>query len=124
MRVQIGISVTHGRNPFTAMIDSSLAIKGHGSVPLSQIEYLRGSENYSFIHLVEGKPILVAYTLAKMAERLPGFIRIHKQSLVNPMHIIGHNITNSRDSMVLLSNDRTLAVSRRRASLIRKQLLK
>ncbi|GAB3948346.1 hypothetical protein GCM10028805_22500 [Spirosoma harenae] len=93
-------------------------------IPISEIEYLAGLGNYTYVHIRNQPPILVSLTLKKMAGRLPGFLRIHKTTLVNASHIIGHNIQKSQDSIVLLSNDRTLAVSRRRSNLVKQQLCK
>ncbi|WP_460912084.1 LytTR family transcriptional regulator DNA-binding domain-containing protein [Spirosoma areae] len=82
---------------------------------MSQIEYLAGIGNYSLIHIAGERPILVSRTLRIMAEELPGFIRIHKRTLVNPRHIVDYQ---RKAGTIRLPNDRSLLISRRRESFV------
>ena len=82
---------------------------------VSEIEYLTGAENYSFIHVVGHKtPFLISRTLKVMESRLPMFQRIHKQTLINPARMSGYSMKGNQ-TFVRFSNDRAFPVSRRRA---------
>lgn len=83
------------------------------SVPVASIEYLEAMGNYTSVHLVGQKPILVATTLKRYAERLPAFLRIHKGLLVNPTHIVSYRTRYTRTPFVELSQNRQLPISRR-----------
>jgi DNA-binding LytR/AlgR family response regulator len=96
--------------------------KGRRTVELHRIEYLTGVGNYSLFHIKGEKPILIATTLKTIALRLPGFLRIHKKTLVNPAHITSYQLSNRHDSVVKLSGERLLPVSRRRAEFTLSQL--
>ena len=83
---------------------------------ISEIEYLTGSENYSFVH-AKGvqRPFIVSRSLKYMEEKLPTFLRIHKRALVNPAHVTGLKLSKSL-SYVKFSNDRLFMIARRRAA--------
>ncbi len=94
----------------------SLLLPGHASrshVPVTSIEYLEASGNYSLIHFNDQRPLLVAVTLKRFSERLPSFLRIHKSTLVNPAYIVDYHLKPTDDSFVSLPENRRLSVSRR-----------
>lgn len=92
------------------------------AVPVTTIEYLEAMGNYTMVHMTDQKPMLVALTLKRFAERLPGFIRIHKGTLVNPCHIISYRAQYTGMPYVQLSQDRQLTISRRQIRRLRTQL--
>jgi DNA-binding LytR/AlgR family response regulator len=92
------------------------------SVPVASIEYLEAMGNYTTVHMIGQKPMLVAITLKRFAERLPNFLRIHKRTLVNPAHIVAYRTRFVETPFVQLSQDRTLAISRRQTKRLRPQL--
>jgi DNA-binding LytR/AlgR family response regulator len=91
------------------------------SVPVASIEYLEAMGNYTNVHLVGQKPMLVAITLKRFTERLPNFLRIHKGTLVNPDHIIAYKTRYTVTPFVQLSKDRQLPISRRQTKRLRPQ---
>ncbi len=91
------------------------------SIPVSSIEYLEAMGNYTTLHVVGQKPILVAITLKRFTERLPTFLRIHKGTLVNPDHIVAYRIRCVVMPFVQLSRERQLAISRRQIRRLKPQ---
>ncbi|MFD2573563.1 LytR/AlgR family response regulator transcription factor [Spirosoma soli] len=92
------------------------------SVPIDTIEYLEAVGNYTNVHLIGQKPMLVAITLKQFSQRLPTFLRIHKGTLVNPAHIVGYRTRYVESPFVQLSHDRQLTISRRQTKRLRPQL--
>lgn len=92
------------------------------SVSVASIEYLEAMGNYTSVHMVGQKPVLVATTLKRFAERLPSFLRIHKGLLVNPSHIISYRTRYTRTPFVQLSQNRQLPISRRQTKHLNAQL--
>ncbi|AKD55242.1 LytR/AlgR family response regulator transcription factor [Spirosoma radiotolerans] len=92
------------------------------SVPVASIEYLEAMGNYTTVHLIGNKPMIVAITLKRFSERLPGFLRIHKGTLVNPDHIVAYKTRFTVTPYVQLSKDRQLAISRRQTKRLKPQL--
>ena len=92
-------------------------------VAVSAIEYFVGDGNYTYVYLKDERPVLIAKTLLRFAEQLPGFIRIHKGTLINPSHIIGHSHSPHRGLLLVrLSGQRSLTVARRRTAEFKQQL--
>ncbi|GAB2590420.1 LytR/AlgR family response regulator transcription factor [Spirosoma areae] len=92
------------------------------SVPVASIEYLEAMGNYTTVHLMGQKPMLVAITLKRLAERLPTFLRIHKGTLVNPAHIVAYRVRYVPAPFVELSQARQLPISRRQTRRLKPQL--
>lgn len=92
------------------------------SVPVTSIEYVEGTGNYSIVYIVGKKPLCVALTLKRLTERLPTFLRIHKSTLVNPAYVVGYRSKYRGAPFVRLSKDRVLAISRRRVMSLRPYL--
>lgn len=58
--------------------------EGYFFIDLNTIKYIKSSNNYSIIHIVDKKPMLVTRTLKDMVASLPSrFVRIHKSHVVN-----------------------------------------
>ncbi|MGV3559086.1 response regulator transcription factor [Larkinella arboricola] len=80
------------------------------------IKYLKGFSNYTWLYYCDGRKVLLSKSLCYFEKKLPGFFRVHKTALVNPHYITdfkappGHKMSGS----VLLKDDLTLPVSRRR----------
>ncbi len=92
------------------------------SIAISSIEYVEAIGNYSLVHLRNYKPLLVAITLKRLAERLPTFWRIHKSTLVNPACIVGYQLDRLHPPFVELSQNRRLTISRRQARWVKPHL--
>ncbi|AUD06070.1 LytR/AlgR family response regulator transcription factor [Spirosoma pollinicola] len=86
------------------------------------IIWIEGDGNYVWIHFVDRPKFLSAQTLKWFARQLPGFLRVHKSSLVNSDHLVQFKRTHVRQAKVILSNGVTLLVSRRRVQPIADQL--
>jgi two-component system LytT family response regulator len=88
-------------------------IRSRKKIFLKEIIMLRGEINYTSIHLLSGKVLLVPRTI-KIFENLLSqyaFIRIHRAYLVNEIHLIEYDEVNN---CVKMSNDMTAPISRRR----------
>ncbi len=58
--------------------------EGYFFIDHNSIQYIKSMNNYSVIHRVDEKPMVVTRTLKDMAASLPSqFVRIHKSHLVN-----------------------------------------
>lgn len=77
----------------------------------NKVVWLEGDGNYTRVHMVEGYPKSLPYTLKVLNEKLPDFVRVHKSSLVNPIHAQKLKATGYREYSVNLSNGVTLSVS-------------
>jgi DNA-binding LytR/AlgR family response regulator len=49
----------------------------------TQVIYLEGSGNYTFIHFETRPKLVVAITLSKVTQQLPTLVRVHKSYSVN-----------------------------------------
>lgn len=79
-------------------------------VEVADIVCVIGEENYSRYYLSDNSTCLMARTLLLASGELPGFLRIHKQNLVNPAYI--HRVSPTGDTLTLRSG-KVLAISRR-----------
>lgn len=93
----------------------------HVQLSAADIRYMTGDGNYTKIHLASGEVVIMSVTLKEYERRLPGFIRIHKQTMVNPAHIARFHYRTREDSLVIMQDDTSFLVSRRRRSAIWKQ---
>lgn len=82
----------------------------------SRIMYCEGENNYTRFIFADHKPILISKTLGEYEEILEGhqFIRIHKSYLVNRNYISQVD----REGMVMMSDGKQLALSRRRKEMV------
>ena len=81
-----------------------------------EILYCEGENNYTRFIFTIHKPILVSKTIGEYEELLGehGFLRIHKSSLVNSKYVSSID----KDGLVLMSDGKQLAVSRRRKEIV------
>lgn len=75
----------------------------------SEVEFLKANINYTEIFRVDGKKILIGYTLKKVIEiRYQNFVRINRSIAVNPAMI-----SDRAGNQIKLTNQ-TFTISRRR----------
>lgn len=60
-------------------------------IPFHSILWLEAARNYTFLHLEDGKKVLVAHTLNTLRGMLPAaiFVTIHRSYMVNVHHVTG-----------------------------------
>ncbi|MEP7169950.1 MAG: LytTR family DNA-binding domain-containing protein, partial [Bacteroidota bacterium] len=77
-----------------------------------EIYYCKADDNYTKVYLKDNTEFIITKTLKEVDEMLHeyGFIRTHKSSMVNKIHIA--NLKN--DSAVVLNNNVEIEISRRR----------
>ncbi|MBD2753804.1 LytTR family DNA-binding domain-containing protein [Spirosoma validum] len=73
------------------------------------VMYLLGNANYSTVVYDSGEVVVMAYTLAKYEQVLPGFIRVHKRHLINPRYVTALTPTH-----VVMMDEVRLPIARRR----------
>lgn len=77
-----------------------------------EIYYCKADDNYTKLYLKDDTSFLITKTLKEVDEMLQehNFIRTHKSSLVNKAYVVSLK----NDSLVLLSNNAEIEISRRR----------
>lgn len=65
---------------------------------VGEISLIEAAENYSQVHLADGRQILVRRSLKSWADSLPAelFLRMHRTALVNRQHVSGYEATDTR----------------------------
>ena len=88
-------------------------IRSKKRVLLKEIVMLRAYINYTAIHLLSGKVMLIPRTIKIFEDLLSdhAFVRTHRAYLINELHLKEYDLPNS---CVKLSNDMTALISRRR----------
>jgi two-component system, LytTR family, response regulator len=83
-------------------------------INISDIIYLEAESNYTFIYLIQEKRITVSRTLKDFEELLPAslFIRIHHSYIINKKAV--QRYIKGEGGQVVMSNGRSLDVSRRK----------
>lgn len=85
-----------------------------------QIIRLEADSNYTYIHVCDRKPLLMAKVLSDYESLLKpfGFIRTHRSHLVNRLHVSGLNVNGN-----MIMDDKSVAeISRRKRKLVRQIL--
>ena len=77
------------------------------------IAYLEALSNYTYIHFLTTPQRLYARNLSYSAELLPGFVRIHKSYLINPIFVSHYRVTGHNQLDVQVAGQ-WLPVSRRK----------
>lgn len=64
--------------------------EGLQKIVLQEINYIESLANFSRVHTVDGRQLMVLINLKNLENQLPpeSFIRIHKQYLINWQHIL------------------------------------
>ncbi|GAB4016584.1 LytTR family transcriptional regulator [Spirosoma sp. KCTC 42546] len=88
----------------------------------NKVLYLSGDINYSTVYLIDGKHILTSRTLKWYTSQWPHFMRIHKNSLVNPEHIYSCILASSIEGYLIMKNGARLTIGRRRINEVAIQL--
>lgn len=100
--------------------DSLLTVDSKRNIALfiDRIIMLKGEGNYTLFHLRDGKAKMFAHCINTYEEILQakGFLRVHKSFMVNPQYVIDYN---SDDSQLVLANNLTATVSRRRKGVLK-----
>jgi two-component system, LytTR family, response regulator len=84
---------------------------------VNDIVYLEAKSNYTAVHLMDGKTLLITKTLKHMESQLPSrlFVRIHKSYLVNGMYI--KSFSTSKEHTLKLEQNIVLPIARARIHL-------
>jgi len=87
---------------------------GFRVVNIDDLVYLEGSDNYTIVHLQNGKQIISTRTLNEFDKILEGteFFRVHKSSIININFLAGYS--NSQGNYVILHDGTQLLISRRK----------
>ncbi|WP_461150608.1 LytR/AlgR family response regulator transcription factor [Spirosoma pulveris] len=93
---------------------------------VSDLVFLEGSANYTWLVWRDGLRVLVPYTMKIVLTRLPSsqFIRCHRQFAVNQLFIDKGKLLSDRSGVYLTIGGVYLPISRRRKKLIHQQLTK
>ncbi len=96
------------------MKNSPIHIGGRKSVYPDDIMLLEAKANYTLLYLFDGKTIFVATTLKILEKRFSenqNFFRTHRSHVINIEYITEYkSVTN----IILMHNDKTILISRRR----------
>ncbi|AFK03994.1 LytTr DNA-binding region [Emticicia oligotrophica DSM 17448] len=89
-----------------------------------EITYLEADVNYTIFHLSNGKKVVSSSTLKKYAEdaHMSDFLRVHKSFLLNPNYIT-HFTQEGKTGLIKLSTGKLLRVSRRRMTMVKRQMI-
>ncbi|SEM01218.1 two component transcriptional regulator, LytTR family [bacterium A37T11] len=81
MAYQNQINLAGQEVPFITVYSSYKLVR----IPLNQIEYIEGMEDYIKIYLTEGKPVITLFSLKKILDKLPEsqFLRVHRSFIVS-----------------------------------------
>jgi two-component system, LytTR family, response regulator len=107
---------------FVSMLEKKQEVKkialpdlhGFNILDIEDIMYLEGENNYTVFYTL-GKKHIVSKTLKEYEELLldSGFMRIHKSSIINMKHLKQYSV---KEMEVIMSDKKTLSISRRRAT--------
>ena len=81
-----------------------------------------GHGNYTWLYITHQPKYLATVTLKRIEAQLPGFIRVHKSSLINPMHVAQVKFDGYRHMTIHMTNGIIVLVARRRIEQVRQQL--
>lgn len=97
---------------------------GRQVFPVDDLVYLQAVANYSWLNWVDGRRMLMPRTLKYYSPKLPTelFIRLHRNCVVNRSFVERLERTET-GGLVHLTTGETLPVSRRRWSMVRRQLI-
>lgn len=90
----------------------------------STLTYLTGDGSYTWMHYQNGKKNIHTRTIKYYQSSLPDFIRIHRSTLINPLHIkrLVLPVNKGDLGIVILHDDTELGISRRRWASVSCQL--
>lgn len=85
----------------------------HQPVQVDSIVWLKSEANYTWVYFLDGSSKIISQPLGWFEKKLD-FIRIHRSSLANPVHVKHFSQKKSRTGSIELVNGMTLMVSRNR----------
>jgi DNA-binding LytR/AlgR family response regulator len=71
---------------------------------------------------LNGQRYTITRTLKWFVLQLPDFVRLHKSTLANPVHVTGCQRQQSRSALVMVRIETSFPVARRRVDLVVKSL--
>ncbi len=82
-------------------------------IPLTEIIMLEAEANYTYLHLLNGKKVLISRTMKLFDNLLKDypFTRIHRSFIVNEYHLKSYD---ADKECMLLSNNMEATISRRK----------
>ena len=82
-------------------------------IPLKEIVMLEAEANYTYLHLLNGKKILISRTMKLFNNLLKDhpFTRIHRSFIVNESHLKSYD---ADKECIMLSNNMEATISRRK----------
>lgn len=88
----------------------------------TDIVWLEGASNYTFIHTRDKRRYLVAKNLKRLEAELVGapFCRVHKSTLINLTYLL--DVHFGDEPHLCLKNGQTISISRRRVTATRRQI--
>ena len=104
---------------------SRLKLTHNKITPDNQAAIVRisGHSNYSYVHMKDGKTHVFPSSIAQYASRLPDFVRIHKQHLVNPAFVQAAVRIDSKQAYITLQSGEILPIAKRRINAVMGQLI-
>jgi DNA-binding LytR/AlgR family response regulator len=90
-------------------------------IPLQDIIMLQGEVNYTLLHLLGGRKVLIPRTLKLFESVLENydFLRTHRGFIINCEHLQG---IDNQGFPMLMSNNLQASVSRRRKAIVNERL--
>lgn len=90
------------------------------TIDTSTIIHIRSISNYSKLFFSNGKTLVVAKVLAWFEDKLPqqSFVRIHRSHIISLRHVRAWS--GNSNSQIVLCNDTTVDVSRRKKEMVLK----
>jgi DNA-binding LytR/AlgR family response regulator len=109
------LHISYVRNNYLCLFKERIKIH------LSEIILLEADVNYSYIHLRNGKRIMVAQTLKSFTKILVdySFYRVHRAFLINKIHLRAYN-SDLRE--IILTNNHKVIASRRKKTCLELQI--
>jgi DNA-binding LytR/AlgR family response regulator len=96
---------------------------GRQTFPVTELVYMQAVANYSWLNWADGQRMLMPRTLKYYTPKLPAesFIRLHRNCIVNRLFVEKLERTDN-GGLVHLTTGLVLPVSRRRWTVVRRQL--
>ena len=101
--------------------DTIYFLKHRNPFSLNDIIMLQGDSNYTFVHLQNGRKLLVSRTLKwfEMLLEKHGFLRTHRGFIINCNHLLQLGKTHQK---AFLTNNLQASISRRRRAEVSRRL--
>lgn len=98
---------------------SVMTNKGTELIDPQRIVRVEASGSYSYLHLTEGRPLLVSRKLGELEAELEqhGFLRVHRSHLVNAKHVVRFTPGRAGHQLVLSNGDLVEVARGKRAML-------